>query len=75
MSLYVFILFPSIIFSSNTLGFLSSCHFFELSDWSDRRLGCRNWRCGKCVSSLHCFAMLPSLFTLSFVDKEDIEYG
>ena len=24
---------------------------------------------------VYCFAMLPSLFTLSFVDKEDIEYG
>ena len=56
-------------------GFFCRVIFFELSDWSDRRLGCRNWRRGKCVSSLHCFAMLPSLFTLSFVDKEDIEYG
>ena len=63
------------LFSLQTLWVFCHVIFFELSDWSDRRLGCRNWRRGKCLSSLLCFAMLPSLFTLSFVDKEDIEYG
>lgn len=72
--LYSYYFHPLFFLSSNTLWVF--CRVIFLNSQTGR-IGAWVVAIGVVVSVclVYCFAMLPSLFTLSFVDKEDIEYG